>query len=818
MALLVEMGWGGLIQYPWTITWTDISQRVDLGQGVAVTRGASDELSQIQPGTATLRLDNQDGALTPGNSTSPYYPFVRRNTPVRVAVARIPTKSGSAPYPLTRAGDDFSGTRPSSMWTNVYGSAGVTTGRARIPLAPGGSAGMQSAREWSLPGTSLCVRWPTVPSAGGSSAALVNFVLDSVTSGSRIGFSYNVVTGKLRCVNLVGFVDGASVDLTYSAIDHRWLRMRESSGTFYWETSPDGVDWTVQRSLTTPTWAATESLVISLTTSRTGGSGDFTEFDALGATVYPRFYGTVNEFPVTWDGLASKVTVTATDLFKRLNRLPVLGPMIQEEIKREAGLLAYWPLTEASDSTSAGDQSGLGAAPLTVTQAGAGGTLAFAGTAGPPATGEQAVQLTPASATAGKYLTADMGAGWADTFSSAYTSGFVVLEAFFQTTVTGRAVMGVASADGQYQACLSLSASGQIQVEWTDSGGTLAVDAVGGPTGLHSGGAWHHVVWDQRSGEVWVDGALAGYATVAVPTYSAQLVYVGGHRGGRLWSGAIAHAAVYADSPGPPMQDLSHHYYAAMTGYAGETADERVARLARYAGVDSVTVIGSVFDGMASQGPGGAGALAQMQAVADTESGRLYAERDYPGLAFQSRDVRYNPSPASAVFTVDYADVEPGIELADDDQKLCNAVTASRPGGATQRAIASSSVLAFGLYEQQLDVLKMTDSEVMDAAYWLVSRYANPQVELREVPIEAYSMPFYEDILDADISSTFSVYNLPAQAPATSMTVQVEGYTETIRERSHLIQFHTSRALTDSVWILGDSTYSVLDSTTRLAY
>ena len=82
MAVLVEMGWGGLVQAPWSITWTDITNRVDQGQGVTITRGASDELSETQPGTATMTLDNLDGALTPGNPNSPYYPYVRKNAPV----------------------------------------------------------------------------------------------------------------------------------------------------------------------------------------------------------------------------------------------------------------------------------------------------------------------------------------------------------------------------------------------------------------------------------------------------------------------------------------------------------------------------------------------------------------------------------------------------------------------------------------------------------------------------------------------------------------------------------------------------------------
>jgi hypothetical protein len=293
---------------------------------------------------------------------------------------------------------------------------------------------------------------------------------------------------------------------------------------------------------------------------------------------------------------------------------------------------------------------------------------------------------------------------------------------------------------------------------------------------------------------------------------------VGGYRGGRLFSGQIAHLAVHYANAGVG-GTWAAHYTAGTTGFAGEPADQRIGRLARYAGISDVTVWGTTHDPIASQGEGGTGALSRMQEVETTESGRLFAERDYFGLAYQSRDVRYNPDPADETFVIDYADLETlGVELADDDQKLINSVQGTRPGGATQRAIASESVLAYGLYEQQLSLLKTSDNSVLDAAYWLVSRYADPAPELREVPIEAYTHPLYADILDAGISSYFTVTNLPAQAPASEMRVTVEGYTEVIKTRSHLITFRTSNSVQDSVWVLDDTTYSVLDYTTRCAY
>lgn len=367
---------------------------------------------------------------------------------------------------------------------------------------------------------------------------------------------------------------------------------------------------------------------------------------------------------------------------------------------------------------------------------------------------------------------------------------------------------------------LSLSASGALQIEWTVTGATsLTVETVGSTSGLNDDN-WHHLVYDQRIGVAWVDGVNVDPTLAPTPGSDQRFLHIGGYRGTRLWNGALAHVAVYAANV-TIGSALATHYNAGANGYAGEAADTRIFRLAEYAGLLSVTVWGSTHDPVDSQGPGGSGVVARMREVEATESGKLFAERDWFGLAYQSRDVRYNPDPASETFTIDYADLEPGTKLSADDQKKINFVEASRPGGATQRVTAPESILAFGTYPPAggtLSLLKTSDNSVLDAAAWLVSRYAAPAPELREVAIEAYTMPNFLDILDAEISSYFTVFNLPSQAPASSMRVTVEGYTETLKEKSHLIGFHTSASATDSVWVLDDAVYSVLDSTTRLAY
>jgi hypothetical protein len=821
LPLLVEAGWGGLVQYPSTITWTDISSYVDvLKQGVTISRGAADERSETQPGAATLLLDNADGRFTPGNSGSPYYPYVRRNAPIRISVAVIPTRSGSAPYPLEMLGDDFDDNRVNTtLWPNNYGGASEVGGRMRVPVSTAGNAAFLSAREWTLVGSKLTAKLVTLPAANGSSTAVSSMFANSTTSGTRVGWRYNAVTGVLSAENQTGFFDGSAVSIAYSAIEHKWLRMRESSGTVYWETSGDGFGWTVRRSLATPSWVTSQTLTVEFPTTRTGGTNDYVEWDLVGANVRPRFYGMVNEFPVDWEGLSSTVTISCTDLFKRLNRLPALRSMLAEEILSQDVasvtdfVAAYYPLTEASGSASAGDISGSGCGSLALTQVGSGGSLDF-GSEGLADTGDTSVTFAPVSASVGKYLTGDLGAGFEANSSAGYAPN---VEFWFKTTTVSRAILGLFETGLDHQLVYALSASGELTIEHTDSGGALNVY---NSLVVLNDGEWHHVVHDGYSTKrLYIDGVAGPVTTSVVDTPSLRNLHIGGYRGARLFDGQIAHVAVTYSNGDIGDTISAAHYEAATTGFSGEAADERIQRLARYVGLSSVTVWGTTHDPIASQGPAGSSVVARMREVESTESARLFAERDWYGLAYQSRDVRYNPDPSSEVFTIDYADLETSrLRLADDDQKMVNSVEASRPGGATQRVTAPASIFAFGEYPSPLNVLKTSDNSVLDAAYWLVSRYANPAPELREVPIEAFTMSSYLDILDAEISSYFSIYNLPSQAPASTIRATVEGYTETIKHNSHVIQFHTSASVTDSVWVLDDSTYSVLDSTTRLAY
>lgn len=70
---------------PGTWSWTDLSSRVQAEQ-IRIRAGRSDGARSVSPSTCTIALTNDDGALTPRNPMSPYWPGVQRGTPVRVRI------------------------------------------------------------------------------------------------------------------------------------------------------------------------------------------------------------------------------------------------------------------------------------------------------------------------------------------------------------------------------------------------------------------------------------------------------------------------------------------------------------------------------------------------------------------------------------------------------------------------------------------------------------------------------------------------------------------------------------------------------------
>jgi hypothetical protein len=66
--------------------WTDLSDAADLDQQIQISYGKLNAMSDPQPGSISLVLDNPDGDLTPDRAQSPYYPYIVEGTPLRFSI------------------------------------------------------------------------------------------------------------------------------------------------------------------------------------------------------------------------------------------------------------------------------------------------------------------------------------------------------------------------------------------------------------------------------------------------------------------------------------------------------------------------------------------------------------------------------------------------------------------------------------------------------------------------------------------------------------------------------------------------------------
>ena len=75
-------------------TWTDITDFVYQRANIVIQHGKPDEQQNVTPSSMTMTLNNRGGRFSPSNTASPYYPYIGRNTQIRVSVQNVSTSSG----------------------------------------------------------------------------------------------------------------------------------------------------------------------------------------------------------------------------------------------------------------------------------------------------------------------------------------------------------------------------------------------------------------------------------------------------------------------------------------------------------------------------------------------------------------------------------------------------------------------------------------------------------------------------------------------------------------------------------------------------
>jgi hypothetical protein len=219
-------------------------------------------------------------------------------------------------------------------------------------------------------------------------------------------------------------------------------------------------------------------------------------------------------------------------------------------------------------------------------------------------------------------------------------------------------------------------------------------------------------------------------------------------------------------------------------------------------------------------------ALSALQEVELTEGGLLFMSADGK-VTFKDRTKFVLESLDTANYTWGdlgsekiYADLGP-LERADTN--LWNQIIIEAPGKTTVDVTDSASRDAFTVAYRTLPLSTLHESqnEMVDRANYLLTRYGTPANRISEMVIPT-SIDYWDRLLDRELHSKLRARKRPVGGGTIEQDSFVEGIVHDVDARRGTkwgvtLNLSPLDEVTD-YWVLGDSVYGVLDSTTRLYY
>lgn len=593
--------------------WIDVSDRVHLPSGITIRRGRSDEFDSVQTGTMTLTLENIDGALSPDNPSSPYYPNVLPQRRCRLTY-RDPATLGLANM-LSTEDASFEG-----------GSTGAWVGQLGATVANSSTRAAHGTK-------SMLVTWPTAASGVGR----VALAISGLTIGRRytVALQAYVPTGV---PNMRLAIDlGGGSDIT---VKNAW---GTSTSTFTASAATTSLEFFALGATTAGQQTWVDAVVLDETpVGTTLGAFTTTSADSV---ILERFDGRVDRWPIEWpDGgqTYSRATITATDALASIGSRQQLRSVVVETFALDAPVV-HFPLGESSDSTTVASIAGQ-AATLSMQQLGTGGTLELGAGTGVPTDGIGSPTWTSPSRTNGKYLTGKIPTvGQA---SRAVGTGCTLEAAIASTSTLGEASVTLSDRRGN-KLFIGYTTTGNPYATFDPY--SLITTAVCSYAVSYNDGQTHTLAATITGNgstitlRLYVDGVLRDSSSTAALSGAFDTLTIGGMAGVEVMqAGTVSHVAAWG-SPLTAAQLLEHRT-AESTGFAGERSDQRLARVATWIGLPTERC---AFDVGCSTSIGhidttGTDPLTYMRKIVDTEAGLLFAGTD-GRLTFHNRARSYLP-------------------------------------------------------------------------------------------------------------------------------------------------------------------------------
>lgn len=513
-----------------------------------------------------------------------------------------------------------------------------------------------------------------------------------------------------------------------------------------------------------------------------------------GVTTWRRFYGFIDVMTPSWSpgGFHSVVNVTCVDWFKFLSKARLRNIISSEYMALNP--FAYYPLGDAEGSDRAANLADSDH-PAFVT----GKTVTFGVGTGPGTDGITAATLAAAGQLGTKYQTV-----------KTIPSGIFSLAVWFNCASAPGA--------GNDRRLISLPVGSGVDVK------RLAIEAVTGnlvTSTMTSGssvcdGLTHLAVFTYsgtgtQAAKLYLDGSLVDSDTLIISGTWSELGLGNdplGDFGFSTFQGTLAHAAVFYDEL--TAAEVASIWKAGNSGGDNESAGTRFLDLGRLAGIASSELATTATKPVQFVDSTNQDVLTMMRAVEVTEAGVIYV--DVNGvLRFQGHNDRYNQPAAISLTAGQYEnDLQPVL----DDFGIYDVATVSAPDLPEQtvsRGLGDSS-------PANLSTLDIDTERMLSRARW-ETRNPSPKLRWPSISVDLLTQTSIRAaVLTADIGARIALAGLPSSAPATSVEVFMEGYTETISLTAYNVTFNCSPFTPTNLWKLGDATYSVLGSTTVLAF
>lgn len=786
--------------------------------GVAVTqfhtqRGRQYEKGLCEAGTAVVKVRDPKEYLNPSNGSSPFQTGPGRQV--------LPYRSMSIPV----------------LWPAGPNAGNLCNPNVRASYDPGfeNSVGGNPGSWNPVGGTTTCVT-STAQHFQGSKSMLVTQSAAGVAFGATMTFKnvprftytfscYVYPTGGCSVQLQIALGDGTTVASATASTQNTWTRVSAT-----WNSIDTLETVTVYGAgTTTPTWY--------LDAYQLEWGAAASTFTAAGPALYSIYTGYVERWPQTWlnNGSWGMRPLECVDALAPISRMKISQSYLAT-IQVDNPQL-YLPL---SDSAGPGVFAIGGNGFLSTPSPSANGSLNWSGdqfldgtnalvmsqknALSPPAAGGPG-QDTEWNITAGTF-TVDTSACTVEVWVKLVTGMVTPLQ--IGVITDGKTILPdqqflqwTNEWSGQLTGVIRDSVSGT-----SFSGSTFPIPGNG-----FADGQWHYlaftlygpsrntfrVTYDTAETDNSVVGAtLASLWGVNNIHFSVSTGY-----GNPLAQMSVCNWAFYPTDIGASRR--AAHYNRGV-GYINELSGARVARLCGTYWTGA-TAIASGFITLAADFTYDTRTLLDvLYEITETENGLLYADRNGT-LVWEDRSSRYANQTPIAVFGDGGGAEIPyeNLEYDFDPTYVYSETDLSRPGNLTFAPQANSTAMTN--YGQRIlqQVLQVTsDFDLNQAALFYLSRYGNPKPRIRALTLNpGGNGNMWSTVLGLEISQRVTV-----KRRVNGVVMSADYYIERISHKADLeqdppswtVDLQLSPVFISSAWVVGDSVYGVLGTTTVPVY